>query len=125
MPGLVLVDFGDLVRSLTISTAHGSKALKTVCMRLPMFEAGLRGYWSAAQTFLGSDETSHLVVSAQVITYELAVRYLTDFLNGDIYFRTARPQHNLDRARVQLRLLASMQVQEGEMHRVVRTVTGF
>lgn len=118
MPGLVLYDFGDLVRTTTISTAEDAPDASHVQMRLPMFEALVRGYLGGA-SFLTDAEIDHLAFSGRLITLEVALRFLTDYLEGDHYFKIKHPRHNLDRFRVQAALVRSMEVQDAEMRSVV------
>lgn len=119
MPGLVHYDFGDLVRTTTISTAEDERDPSRVAMRQPMFEALVRGYLSSAREFLTAAEIDQLAFSGKLITYEIAVRFLTDYLNGDQYFKIARPGHNLDRFRVQAALVESIELQEERMREFV------
>jgi hypothetical protein len=119
MPGLVLYDFGDLVRATTISTAEDSLELENVTMRMPMFQALVRGYLSSARSFLTQREVDYLAFSGKLITLETAIRFLTDYLNGDTYFKTKRPDHNLDRFRVQARMVESIESQEPAMQEYV------
>ena len=112
MPGLVLYDFGDLVRATTISTAEDSLDLDAVEMRRPMFDALVRGYLRGAGGFLTDTEAEYLAFSGKLITLETGIRFLTDYLNGDVYFKTTRPSHNLDRFRVQTRMVESIEAQE-------------
>lgn len=111
MPGLALYDFGDLVRAATSPTAEDETDLTKVGVRMPFYEAIVEGYLSSAGEFLNPVEIEHLGFSAKAITLELAIRFLTDFLEGDVYFKTQRPGHNLDRCRNQLQLLRSMEAQ--------------
>jgi hypothetical protein len=119
MPGLVLYDFGDLVRTTTISTAEDEQDTSLVQMRLPMFSALVRGYLSTARGFLTQAEIDQLAFSGKLITLETGLRFLTDYLNGDVYFKTRHPSHNLDRFRVQARLVESIERQESAMQDVV------
>ena len=119
MPGLVLYDFGDLVRTTTISTAEDEQDTSLVQMRLPMFEALVRGYLASARSFLTDAEIDHLVFSGKLITMETGLRFLTDYLNGDLYFKTRHPQHNLERFRVQAKLVESIERQQSAMEDVV------
>ncbi|MEO5712279.1 MAG: aminoglycoside phosphotransferase family protein [Luteolibacter sp.] len=121
MPGLALYDFGDLVRSATNPAAEDEQDLSKVKMEMPLFEALVEGYLDAAADFLMPAEVENLVNSGKLITLELAIRFLTDHLEGDIYFKTHRPNHNLDRCRTQLRLLESMEEQEVEMQAFVES----
>ena len=122
MPGLALYDFGDLVRSTTCSAPEGERDLAKVRMQLPMFEALLRGYLSSAAEFLTPGEKRLLPVSGQLITFETGIRFLTDFLSGDTYFKVHRAGQNLDRCRAQFRLYESIKQQEPAMHKLVATV---
>ncbi len=119
MPGLVLYDFGDLVRTTTISTAEDEPDASKVQMRLPMFESLVKGYLDSAGAFLTETETEQLAFSGRLITLEVAIRFLTDYLEGDHYFKTKRPGHNLDRFRVQAALVESMEAQHDAMQAVV------
>ncbi len=119
MPGLALYDFGDLVRTTTISTAEDERDSTKVMLRLPMFEAVVRGYLSAASDFLAAEEVNQLAFSGKLITFELATRFLADHLNGDTYFKTHRPNHNLDRFRVQVALVDDLDRQYSKMQDIV------
>ncbi len=120
MPGLALYDFGDMVRSATNSAAEDERDLSRVQARLPVFEALVEGYLAAARPFLNEAEIAHLVFSGRLITFEVGLRFLTDFLEGDVYFKTKRPGHNLDRARNQFALVRSLEAQANEMEAIVR-----
>lgn len=120
MPGLVLHDFGDMVRSATNSAAEDEKDLSRIDVRLPIFEALVEGYLSSTASFLNEAECAHLVLGGRLMTYEVGIRFLTDFLQGDIYFKTKRPDHNLDRARNQFALLRRMEERTPEMEAAVR-----
>lgn len=119
MPGLVLYDFGDLVRTTTISTAEDEQDTSLVQMRLPMFQALVRGYLSSAKGFLTDAEINHLAFSGKLITLETGLRFLTDYLNGDTYFKTRHPLHNLERFRVQAKLVESIDRQQSAMEDIV------
>jgi len=122
MPGLALYDFGDLVRSCATSAREDEPDITKVHLDLPVFEALARGYLSTAGHFLTRAERELLAVSAMVITFELGMRFLTDFLTGDKYFKIHRASHNLDRSRAQFALLESMLQQEAAMNRVVQSI---
>lgn len=122
MPGLALYDFGDLVRSATSPAAEDETDLSKVEMRMPIFEALVEGYLDAAGGFLVPAEVENLVVSGKLMTFEVGIRFLTDHLEGDVYFKTHRPGHNLDRARNQLALVARMEEREEEMAAFVRKI---
>lgn len=122
MPGLALYDFGDMVRSATSPAAEDEKDLSKVQMQMPMFEALVEGYLYAAGSFINDVEVEHLVHSGKLITLELSIRFLTDYLEGDLYFKTHRPGHNLDRCRTQLALVKRIEERESEMKAFVRKV---
>lgn len=119
MPGLALYDFGDLVRTGTCAAPEDHRNLAEVGLQLPMFEALLRGYLASAGEFLTPAERRHLAVAGAVITLEACLRFLTDFLEGDVYFKIHRDGHNLDRCRTQIRLVESLEAQSDAMQRLV------
>lgn len=112
MPGLAGYDFGDLVRTATSPAAEDERDLAQVEMQFPLFEALCRGYLSTAGAFLTRDERLLLPISGHLITFEIAIRFLTDHLAGDTYFKVHREGHNLDRCRAQFKLLASLERQQ-------------
>ena len=120
MPGLALYDFGDMVRTATSPAAEDETDLSKVCMQMPMFAALVRGYLSTAGSFLNDAEKSHLAFSGKLIALEIGIRFLTDYLEGDVYFKTKRPDHNLDRCRTQLALVKSIEEQEDAMNAIAR-----
>ncbi|MCX7009875.1 MAG: aminoglycoside phosphotransferase family protein [Kiritimatiellaeota bacterium] len=120
MPGLTLYDFGDLCRTATCPTAEDEQDLAKVEMLPEMFAALVQGYLSSAGEFLCSAEREQLVFSARLITFEIGIRFLADFLQGDVYFKTHRAGHNLDRARVQFKMVASFEKNEQQMNALVR-----
>lgn len=114
MPGLLVHDFGDLVRS---AAAVGQGAALRLDMRL--VEALLAGYRAGAGSLLGPADRCYLALAPRVLALELAARFLTDYLEGDRYFRTAHPGENLLRCQGQLALLADMERQAHAMHRLI------
>jgi len=123
MPGTLLHDFGDLVRSSVSSSDEDTRDLAAVEVRVPLFEALAAGYLGAAGAILTPGERAHLVLAGRIITLEQAVRFLTDFLAGDRYYRTTRPGQNLDRARTQLRLFESLTEHEAELESIIDRLT--
>jgi hypothetical protein len=119
MPGLALYDFGDMVRTATSPTKEDERDLSKVTMQFPMFEALLRGYLAAAGDFLTPAEKELLAFSGKLITFEIGIRFLTDFLAGDVYFKVHREGHNLDRCRTQFKLVESIEQQETRMQQLV------
>ncbi|MFT6862398.1 MAG: hypothetical protein ACJAVK_000956 [Akkermansiaceae bacterium] len=115
MPGLALYDFGDLIRGATSPVAEDEKDFTKVEMRLSMFEAIVEGYLETARNFLSPLELDLLPFSAKLISLEVGMRFLTDHLEGDKYFKVRREGHNLDRCRTQLALVRSIEAQEEKM----------
>jgi hypothetical protein len=121
MPGLALYDFGDMVRTATSPAKEDERDLSKVTMQFPMFEALARGYLGAAE-FLTPAEKKFLAFSGRLITFEIGVRFLTDFLAGNVYFKVRRENHNLDRCRAQFRLVESIARQEEKMNQLVEKI---
>ena len=120
MPGLALYDFGDLIRGATSPVAEDEEDVSKVEMRLPMFEAIVEGYLETARNFLTPLEIDLLPFSAKLIALETGIRFLTDHLEGDQYFKIHRKGHNLDRCRTQLALVKSIEDQEEQMLNFVK-----
>jgi aminoglycoside phosphotransferase (APT) family kinase protein len=108
MPGRLLFDFGELVRSGTCRAPEDEADLSAIHFDRELFDALARGYLSGASEILDASEIAALPLAGPNLTLENAVRFLADHLAGDRYFRIERDGHNLDRARAQLRLLDSM-----------------
>ena len=119
MPGLTLYDFGDMVRSMTCTAAEDERDLRRVVVQMPLFTALARGYLEAAGPFLLPAERDHLVTAGKLITLEQGVRFLTDYLRGDTYYKTNCPGQNLDRCRAQFALLRSIEEVEHEMNAAI------
>ena len=119
MPGLALYDVGDMVRTTTSPVKEDERDLTKVTMQFPMFEALVRGYLASASEFLTPTEKQHLAFAGKLITFEIGIRFLTDFLAGDTYFKIHREGHNLDRCRTQFKLVESIEQQEPQMNRLV------
>lgn len=119
MAGAAAYDFGDLVRTSTSRGAEDERDLRKVRFQLDLFEAVAAGFLDAARQFLTPAEVDSLVVVGKLITFETGLRFLTDFLEGDVYFKTARPTHNLDRARTQFELVRQLEDREEQLARVV------
>jgi hypothetical protein len=115
MPGIALYDFGDMVRTTTSPAKEDERDLTRVKMQFPMYEALLRGYLASAGDFLTGAEKKLLAFSGKLITFEIGIRFLSDFLDGDKYFKTHRDGHNLDRCRTQFKLIESIEAQEEQM----------
>jgi len=119
MPGCALYDFGDMVRTTTSPTLEDELDLSKVKLQMPMFKKLADGYLSTAGQFLTKPEKALIAFSGKLITFEIGIRFLTDFLSGDTYFRIHRPAHNLDRCRTQFKLVESIEKQEESMQKYV------
>ncbi len=119
MPGLALYDFGDMCRTSTANAAEDEQDLSKVYSRMDMFEALATGYCRGAK-FLTQGEKEELAFSARLITMTIGIRFLTDYLSGDVYFHIKRPRHNVDRCRTQLKMVKSMEDQAEQMEVIVR-----
>ncbi len=118
MPGLALYDFGDMVRTATSPVLEDERNLSIVTMQIHLYDALVKGYLSSAREFLTQAEKAHLAFSGKLLTFETGMRFLTDFLEGDAYFKTHRQGHNLDRCRNQFKLVTSIEEQESAMNQL-------
>lgn len=120
MPGSALYDFGDLVRTSTSPAAEDETDLSKVTMQLPMFEALLKGYLTTAGGFMTARERELLPFAGKLITLEIGLRFLADWLDGDVYFKIKHPRHNLDRLRTQFKLVESIEAQLPAMQALIK-----
>lgn len=120
MPGLSLYDFGDSIRSGANPGAEDERDLSKVCMDMDLYTHFTRGFLDAAGGFLSSAELENLPFGAKLMTFECGIRFLTDYLSGDTYFKIHREGHNLDRARTQFKMVADMEGKFDKMMKVVR-----
>ncbi len=120
MPGYVHFDYGDALRTLAAIAPEDEKDLDKVGFDLGLFRAFTRGYYSQAGSFLSARETELMPFAPRYLTYIIGLRFLTDFLNGDTYYKIQYPEHNLVRARTQLRLVEDMENKYEEMIRTIR-----
>ena len=118
MPGSVLYDFGDMVRTATPTSREDDPDPAGVGVRLDRFEALVRGYLSSA-SFLTAAERENLAFSGKLITLEVGIRFLTDYLNGDVYFKIKRRGQNLDRCRNQFAFVRALKRDMAAMEDIV------
>ena len=109
MPGLSLYDFGDAIRSGAATAAEDETDLSKMSMSLELYEAYTRGYLSTAGESLTLLEIEYLPFSAKLLSLECGMRFLTDYLDGDVYFKTKYPEHNLIRCRTQFKLVEDIE----------------
>lgn len=124
MPGLTAFDFGDSIRAGASTAAEDETDLGKVKFDLELYRAYTQGFLKSAGAAMTEAELDTLPDGAWAMTFEVGVRFLTDYLNGDVYFRVKRPGHNLDRARNQFHLALQMEQQREEMGRIVREAVG-
>lgn len=120
MSGSAIYDFGDMVRTATSPAPEDEIDTSKIRMRIEMFEALVRGYLKSANSFLTDAERDNLAFSGKLLTLECGSRFLTDYLNGDVYFKVHRKGHNLDRARSQMALVESIEAQLPAMESIVQ-----
>jgi len=119
-PGLVHYDIGDCLRSGCNPMGEETEKLEEVRFDLDLCQAILKGYLSMARAFLTADDFDYLYDSIRLIAFELGLRFFTDYLQGDVYFRVRRPGHNLARALVQFRLTESIESQATAIRSIIR-----
>lgn len=119
MPGYVHYDFGDAIRTTANTAAEDEKNLELISLDLNLFKSYSEGYLSETKDALNKVEKEYLAFSPLLITYTIAVRFLTDYIDGDKYFKIYNADHNLQRTRAQLKLLKSMEQQYDTMRRII------
>ena len=120
MPGLSLNDFGDSIRFGANHSAEDEPDLSLVNFDLELFEIYTKGFLGAAGDALTAREKEMLPWGAKLMTLECGMRFLTDYLEGDHYFRISRPAQNLDRARTQFTLVKGMEAAFTDMMRIIQ-----
>ena len=123
MPGYVHYDFGDAIRTATNTASEDEGDLAKVNMDIELFRAYSEGFLSETGKTLNQVEKEYLAFAPRLITYTIALRFLTDFIDGDNYFKIHHELHNLQRARAQLRLVRSMEEQYSDMQSIIRKLT--
>lgn len=116
MPGLSLYDFGDSIRSGAVTSDENEKDLGKYGLDIALFKSYTEGFLSEAGHALNEDEVANLAFSAKLMTLECGVRFLTDYLNGDVYFKTDYPEHNLVRCKTQFKLVADIEKHMDELN---------
>lgn len=124
MPGSALYDFGDAIRFGASTAKEDESNLDLVSMDLELFTEFSRGYLSVAREFLNPKEIGLLAFSVKLLTLETGIRFLTDYLDGDQYFRVEHSEHNLLRARTQFKLVADMENKMSQMNSIIRDLIG-
>lgn len=122
MPGIALFDFGDAVRFGANTADEDEKDLNKVGINLEYFKAYAEGFLSEAGDAFNRCEKDNLAFASKLITLELAMRFLTDYINGDVYFNTDYQEHNLVRAKNQLKLVSDMESKMKKMEEIIKAV---
>lgn len=119
MPGLAANDFGDSIRFGASTAAEDERDLSRVHLSLTAYEAFTSGFLRSCGGRLTAEEIATLPYGAKLMTLECGIRFLSDYLSGDVYFATHRPGQNLDRCRTQFRLVAEMEAQWEAMGEII------
>jgi Ser/Thr protein kinase RdoA (MazF antagonist) len=122
MAGAVIYDFGDLVRSSLSLSQEDEQDLSKIQLRMSIFKALSEGYLSETKHFITSSEKSLLVFGGKMITLIMGIRFLTDYLSGDVYYKIKYPTHNLDRCQTQFRLVELIESKEDEMNKIIAEI---
>ena len=122
MPGSVLYDYGDAIRFGASTAEEDEPDTEKIALDMNLFEYFTRGFVSRAKAFLTLEELESLPLGAEVMTCELAMRFLTDYIDGDLYFKIKAPDHNLVRARAQMKLLTDMESKRDQMQAFIRAL---
>ncbi len=122
MPGLALYDFGDSIRFGANTCAEDEADVSKIKINLEYFKAYAEGFLSECGESFNQCEIDNLAFAAKIMTFECGMRFLTDYINGDTYFKTAYPEHNLVRARNQFALVKDMEDHMTEMEDIIKNI---
>jgi Ser/Thr protein kinase RdoA (MazF antagonist) len=120
MDGYVAYDFGDAIRTIINTAAEDEADRSKIQLNMPLFRAYTQGYLEAARNFLTEAEIRSLMQGVLLLPYMQSVRFLTDYLNGDTYYKTQFEGHNLQRARAQFQLVRMLDANRAEMEAIIR-----
>lgn len=120
MPGFSVTDFGDAIRFGASTASEDEKDLSKVNLDIEMFKIYTKGFLDGCKGQLQDEEIMLLPEGSKMMTIECGMRFLTDYLEGDVYFKTAYPEHNLDRCRTQFKLVADMEAHWDELKNIVK-----
>lgn len=115
MPGYVAYDFGDAIRTIINSAAEDEADVSKIVLNIPLFQSFAAGYLSEAKEFLTDTEIDSLIPAVHLLPYMQAVRFLTDYINGDTYYKIAYPEHNLVRTKAQLKLVHELEINHDKL----------
>lgn len=118
-PGIIYYDYGDALRTGASTAAEDEKDLEKVGFNMEAFEAYTRGYMGQVSTVITQNEEKYFYLAPRLMTFIMGIRFLADYLNGDVYYKVAHPQHNIDRSKVQKKLIECMEAREDEMKAII------
>lgn len=122
MPGSLLYDFGDAIRYGASTAAEDERNLDKVWVNLKLFEEFTSGFATVLGGSITKTEKELLPFSAKLLTYELVVRFLDDYLNGDTYFKIKYPEHNLIRTKNQMKICQDIESKLNDMHKIIKDI---
>lgn len=122
MPGLVHFDFGDAIRTAANTAEEDETDLDKITINLEIFEEFAKGFLEETKMFLSEKEIRLLPHSAKFMTFIMGIRFLTDYLEGDVYYKTDHPEHNIQRCRAQFKLVEEIGKHEEEMAKIIRQI---
>ncbi len=118
-PGILYYDYGDALRTSANTASEDEKNLDKVEFHMGFFEAFTKGYLQQVKSIMNTKEEKYLYLAPKLMTYIIAIRFLTDYLNGDVYYKTAYDEHNLVRCEVQKKLIESMETKQDKMKQII------
>lgn len=124
MPGYLMYDFGDLVRTVACSLPETSTQWDQIRLQVPVFEALLKGYWKGILSMATPEEANSLLLAGEIMTCIMGLRFFTDHLEGNVYYRVTYPEQNFHRAKNQMIFLRDQQSKREELIKILRIVTG-
>lgn len=119
-PGSVLFDFGDAIRTNSNEAEEDEQDLSKVKFNIDYFEAFTNGYLNQTRQLLVKEEISNLQLAPIYMTYIMGIRFLADFINGDVYYKTKYANHNMVRSLVQMKLIEEMESKQKDMHQIIQ-----
>lgn len=123
MSGYLMYDFGDLVRTVACSVSETSQNWDGIKLEIPVFEELLKGYWEGVKTMATQEEKESLLLAGEVMICIMGLRFFTDHLQGNVYYRVEYPEQNFHRAKNQMLLLQSLQSKKSELEQIWKSVT--
>jgi len=117
----VAFDFGDAIRTIINTAAEDEADLNAIQLNIPLFEEFTKGYLSQTRSFLTDAELKSLVMGVLLLPYMQSIRFLTDYLEGDVYYKTHFAEHNLQRTHAQMQLFKMLELNRKELENIVQT----